>query len=161
MKKRIAFPLLSLVGLVIFYACEKDDVCVDRITPRLFVQFYKSRDHTTEEPATLTLGNFTITTLEKGGKWNALYSNATADSVYLPLHIDADTSKFTINIDEKRTDVLTIWYQRKSQFVSKACGLRTIYINLRETHTADSIKSITINREDILDEYKPGLSIYF
>ena len=168
MKKRIAFPLLSLVGLVVFYACERDDVCVDRITPRLFVQFYKSPDHKAEEPATLTLRNLTITTLGKGEKgkgekWNALYSNITADGVYLPLRIDADISKFTISIDEKRTDVLTIRYQRKNQFVSKACGLRTIYINLRETHTTDSIKSITINREDILleDEDKPGLSIYF
>ncbi len=163
MKKRIAFPLLSLVGLVIPYACEKDDVCVDQITPRLFVQFYKNPDHPAEEPATLTLRNFTITTLGKGEKWHALYSNSTADHVYLPLRMDADISKFTIGIDEKSSDVLTVRYQRKNQFVSKACGLRTVYINLREAHTPDSIKSITTNREDILleDEDKPGLSIYF
>ncbi len=159
MKRRTAF--LCLIGVVFFCACEKDDVCVDWITPRLFVQFYESQDHATDKPTELTLANVTVTR-DLDGKQEELYANAKTDTLYLPLRIDADISEFTIRIDEKSTDKLTIAYERKNQFVSKACGLKTIYMHLRETHTTDSIKSIAIEQKDILEnEDEPGLYIYF
>lgn len=177
MKSGIRLVLLSTLGLILLCACEKDDVCVGLITPRLLVQFYsneakavdnaKETDNTKETDsakkahAELTLSGLSITALSKKGR-DTLYTDVTTDTVYLPLRIDEDQSKFEFDLDGKSTATLNISYTRKKQFVSKACGLRTIYLDLRESHAGGSIKKVIINQTDTLEnEAKPGLSIYF
>ena len=155
--------LLATLGFFLFYNCEKDDVCVGLLTPRLPVQFYKAQYKGKEEKegAKLRLDRVTVVALD-GKAPDTLYREVSVDALYLPLRIDRDSSRFKIEVDEKSSDLLRIRYTRKNEFVSKACGLRSIYLNLREIHTNDSLKSVVINRQDTLkNEAEKGLSIYF
>jgi Family of unknown function (DUF6452) len=128
--------LLLFVFFFSVYSCEKDDICIDPITPNLIIRFYDNTDG-------ITLKNVTDLQI-KNTDIDSIYSNniISSDSIAIPLNINQDSTTyvFTINsndIDLANSDTLKISYTRKNVFVSRSCGFKTIFKNASLNLTTD------------------------
>lgn len=147
------FAALSAVS------CEEDDVCVGEGTPNLTVVFRNSIDDTKLRDSifieSLNADNVVLDTV--------LYWTVT-DSIKLPLGgLDETTSYFQIRRKMTGTpDVLTINYNTKSSYVSKACGFRITYDNLGYQSTENEIQNLVPGESNILEnESATNLYIYY
>lgn len=147
------FAALSAVS------CEEDDVCVGEGTPNLTVVFRNSIDDTKLRDSifieSLNAENVVLDTV--------LYWTVT-DSIKLPLGgLDETTSYFQIRRKMTGTpDVLTVNYNTKSSYVSKACGFRITYDNLGYQSTENEIQNLVPGESNILEnESATNLYIYY
>jgi uncharacterized protein DUF6452 len=148
-KLRIA--CCTLIGIIPFFGCEKDDICVDSDTPLLVIRFY---DNINPE----NTKNFTklrIQGLGQTSNVDTFADRSTADSLAIPLRADSasTTYLFTLNsegetgADTGNVDTLTFNHETKEIYVSRGCGFVANYENLSPNLTADVdnwIKSIEI-----------------
>jgi len=128
-----------------FYSCQKDDICIDPITPNLIIRFYDFADNSILKKAdNLQIKNIDI---------DSIYSNnlASTDSVAIPLNINKDITKYVLTINSidsilTNSDTITISYTRKPTFVSRSCGFKTVFNDVSISLTADNnnwIKNIS------------------
>jgi hypothetical protein len=129
------FCVLFIIGFLIT-GCEKDDICDPSTptTPRLVIQFFDS----TNRSATKVINNLKI--VGEGMDYNngVLNDNGSQiwnDSlVFVPLKITQDVTKFrfirnaqdTI-LSNDITDELEFNYSRRDEYVSRACGFKTLF----------------------------------
>ncbi len=135
MKKIILFLVLALV--LSFSSCEKDDICIDPITPNLIIRFYDNTDaNTLKSVANLQIKNTDIDSI--------FTDNIVAtDSITIPLNAFAEntTYQLTINSTDTNTansDTLKISYTREDVFVSRSCGFKTIFKDVSLSVTSDT-----------------------
>jgi len=86
---------ISLIFILFlsFYACEKDDICIDPITPNLIIRFYDIADTTLLKVANnLQIKNIDI---------DSIYSNnlVATDSIAIPLNVNQDTTTYVLTIN--------------------------------------------------------------
>ena len=166
MKKYITFFTLLISILT---SCEKDDICLEEITPKLIIRFYDFED-TSELKKVLNLkvqiegidGNYTdesITTL--------------TDSIAIPIKVTDDNTKFILTItqiaDDETTseneDTFELVYTRVDEFVSRSCGYKTLFHNTEIPieyvggSWIDSIKVID-REQNILNEKSAHVKIF-
>ncbi len=146
--------LLILLLFLSFLACEKDDICIDPITPNLIIRLYDVTDATTvKSVANLQIKNIDI---------DSLFSDniIATDSITIPLNVNQDntTYVFTINTDDAaltNSDTLKISYAREAIFVSRSCGFKTVFKNVSFNLTSDTnnwIQSVVfIEPENTID----------
>ncbi len=149
--KRIGI-LLAIVLLVA--ACEKDDICVEPITPNLILRFYNNASQTD------------IKAVERLSVWAdgkdtlSAYTSVTADSIIIPLNTQATQTIYNFkmnnvdgNIANNMIDQLTINYEVEEVYVSRSCGFKAIFNNVTVTSGSGWILSFapgtitTINNE--------------
>ena len=75
------YLILFIVFLVTQLSCEKDDICVEPITPSLIIKFYDDEDHSQPKQ----LSSPYIWAVGKDSLSN--YSNESLDSIALPLDL--------------------------------------------------------------------------
>ena len=130
---------LLLIGLLFlsFLACEKDDICIDPITPNLIIRLYDITDGTTIKSVT----NLQIKNIDQD---SIFQDNITvADSITIPLNINQDSTTYVFTIDNNdanlaNSDTLKISYTREDVFVSRSCGFKTIFKNVNLSLTSDN-----------------------
>lgn len=149
MKKIIALLLL----ITAFYSCERDDICPASTptTPHLYIKFFD----VAEPDETKKITNLLIQGLDNDNNGLELYQLvSSADSIALPLRtIDNDddplngiTTKFrlhknyvyNINDPDDETDdtisgnedIISIKYTTEDVYISRACGYKTIFVNV-------------------------------
>lgn len=131
---KIAFKILGVIGAVamLLVSCERDDICAESTptTPLLIIRFYDA-----ENPSEFKAASDLIVA-EVGASVGLLF---TGDSISIPLRTEVDitTYRFTINsnaaVDDEdpiNADLIGFDYQRTEEYVSKACGFRTLYSQL-------------------------------
>ncbi len=166
--KKIVFITLSLLLAVSFWNCEKDDICAEGtpVTPRVIIEFYNAATPTVLKNVT-NLGVIEPT-LSTGFSFTAI------SKIQVPLKTTADitTLRFIQNgSDTDNTndniDVVTFNYQRVDEYVSRACGFKTLFY-LNETNpvvlTADGnnwIQNIVVTQPNIENENEVHVKIYF
>jgi hypothetical protein len=149
-------------------SCEKDDICAEGtpVTPRVIIEFYKFTTPTVLENVT-NLG-IIEPTLSTGFSFTAV------SKIQAPLKTTADvtTLQFIQNGSDTDTmndniDVITFNYQRVDEYVSRACGFKTLFY-LNETNpvvlTADGnnwIRNIVVTQPNIENENEVHVKIYF
>ena len=137
------FSVLSATFLAV--SCESDDICDHTVnTPRLVVRFYNANN--TRTP--MSIANLTI---YGEGNSTPLVSNATLDSIALPLRL------------QNPTTYLTLTYNTEETFVSKACGIKTTYNTLSATiqdANTSWLKGVTIKNNTIDNEKKAHIHLY-
>jgi hypothetical protein len=166
--KKIVFITLSLLLAVSFWNCEKDDICAEGtpVTPRVIIEFYKFTTPTVLENVT----NLDVIepTLSTGFSFTAV------SKIQVPLKTSVDTTtlRFIQNGSDTDTtndniDVITFNYQRVDEYVSRACGFKTLFY-LNETNpvvlTADGnnwIQNIVVTQPNIENENEVHVKIYF
>ncbi len=160
MKKVKILSVFVLALISGFWACEKDDICIDGDTPLLVIRFYDI-DNPTElktVPSLRIIGvgqNTTVTTVT---------DRSTLDSISIPLRVSEDTTGFyfiknssdveeddsegnTVTLEGGDVDTLYFNYTRKDKFISRACGYIANFENLEsdlEMETENWIKEIEI-----------------
>lgn len=130
MKKII---LLVAAIAFIFTSCEKDDICdaSTSTTPRLVIRFYDVNNASVAKNVTnLTIiGQGNTTAVSFGGS-----TLINGNTVSIPLQTDVDITKFRFILNFGNSnpavvneDEIQLNYSRKNEFVSRACGFKTVY----------------------------------
>ena len=128
--RKLLPALLIAILLVHISSCEKDDICVDGDTPLLVIGFFDVTDTAEAKQVTsLRIINTDITTVLENESFS---DRSSPDSLLVPLRIDEVTTAYQFISDsaddddtEEETgniDTLTITYQVRENFVSRACG---------------------------------------
>lgn len=138
--KTLRFSCLIALLLVCLASCEKDDICVDGDTPLLVIGFFDAQDPDKAKVVPSlrvkeVLLDEVVNTIED--------RSSTLDSIGIPLRIDASSTSFafiTNSDDDPITgeetgdvDILTISYQTREVFISRACGFVVHYDALNVT----------------------------
>ncbi|WP_298480272.1 DUF6452 family protein [uncultured Maribacter sp.] len=148
-----------LIGVILFLACEKDDICVDGDTPLLQIGFYDTTDTDTALTAT------SIRVIGEG-QTNAIQTDSLKDrtdlkNISIPLKTVGNSTSFTFILDSEdddnnneigNPDTVTFSYELGDEYVSRACGFIANYNGITATLTADSdnwIKGIEFIAADI------------
>jgi len=167
--KKILFGLFTLLFALSIWNCEKDDICEDGTptTPKLIIEFYDNDNPTNKK-------NVTDLKVIAEGMTTSLEYNAVS-KIELPLKTDTDLVKYNLVFNSKNADValqnedkITINYNRKDIYISRACGFKTLY-NLNAnpngmvltTDPDNWIKEITIQKFTIENENETHVKIFF
>ena len=164
MKQLFLLLLLS----VFFSSCEKDDVCDTNTptTPKIVIEFYDVANPT-------TLKNVTNLGVIAPGFTSGFGFTATS-KIKVPLKTFEDSSVLYFiqngSIDpttDDNLDEITFNYNRKTVFVSRACGYKTLF-TLNSTNpitvTPDSnnwIQNVIVSQPNIENEDETHIKIYF
>ncbi|WP_373516853.1 DUF6452 family protein [Pricia sp.] len=145
---KLKVPLIILLGILAFSACEKDDICIDADTPRLVIRFYDAMDTTLSKD----VQNLVVIGVDDLGLRDTI-PNAALDSIVLPLRPNNTSTTFTLSRQTSITDInidtLRLVYDPKEVFASRACGYIVNYDSLQATVQQDDslwIQQIIIDR---------------
>ena len=159
---------LVVVFSIFFSGCEKDDICDANTptTPKVVIEFYDVANPT-------TLKNVTNLGVIAPGFTNGLKFTATS-KIKVPLKTFQDTSILYFiqngSIDptsDDNLDEITFNYSRKTVYVSRACGYKTLFtLNTTNpiTVTPDSnnwIQNVIVTQPNIENEDETHIKIYF
>ena len=117
------YLFLSLIALL-FLSCEKDDFCIDPITPNMIIRFYDA----TNTSNTKSVSNLSVN--PEG--LDVIYSNESLDSILIPL--DVTSGQIIYNFSKgNNQDIITIDYDVEEVFVSRSCGFKAIFNDVTVT----------------------------
>ena len=125
-KRSVILALAVLFSI----SCERDDICIDEITPKLIIRFYDFENpELFKDVANLKVNiegveedyvNETITSL--------------TDSISLPVNVAGNETRYVLTLQEtdileqeENPDVLVITYTQEDVFVSRPCGYKAIF----------------------------------
>ena len=114
------YLLLSIIALLIS-SCEKDDFCIEPVTPNMIIRFYNATNITQTKPVT------DLSVYSEG--FDELYTNANLDSILIPLNVTSNQIIYNLS-SESNLDVITINYDIEEVFVSRSCGFKAIFNNV-------------------------------
>ena len=160
------FRILFIALTSIYISCERDDICAESTstTPRLIIEFYDDLDPEVLKSVTrLTVYGEGLITDENGNEIEpesasskTIVFNQNVNTVSLPLLIGEEDQSITtryilekdtnLRIDEtgdSNLDILEISYTPKFQYVSRACGFKSIFTNLTVNIVSDGDNWIT------------------
>ncbi len=158
-KQNWKYLLLFVILIVSQISCEIDDICLDGGTPQLIVRFCDEKSPADtiifKKPLKLFIG----AVKEK----DTLYKGVSLDSLVLPLNTAKNLTSFWLetNDDKKVKDIITLKYDKEDVFVSKSCGYKTIFKNVKKEKTGSWIKKMILKSTNIENEKKAHLYIYF
>ncbi|WP_422104247.1 DUF6452 family protein [Winogradskyella sp.] len=126
--------------------CERDDICAEGTptTPRLLIEFYDatSPEDLKSVPRLTLYGEGLVTDPIESSDATLIF-NSNANAAELPLLVgpenETTTSRFileqssNLRIDEtgdSNVDIIEISYNSEFQYVSRACGFKSIFTNL-------------------------------
>ncbi|MFT5863940.1 MAG: hypothetical protein ACI828_002608 [Flavobacteriales bacterium] len=131
---KTTFKILGVLAVltILLVSCERDDICAESTptTALLIIRFYDA-DNPTEFKAASDL-----VVAEVGASTGLIF---TGDSIAIPLRTDIDitTYRFTNNANADidadnppNEDLINFDYIRTEEYVSKACGFRSLYEQL-------------------------------
>ena len=157
--------LILLLLIMATTNCERDDICIDEITPKLIIRFY---DFDNSE---LTKSVDNIVVRIKGVGIDSLYTdNSTTittltDSIAIPLLVTDSETKFILtanSTDETliSIDTLTLNYIIEEIFVGRSCGFKSVFNNIDYENTTNWIKNIEVVTDTITNETSAHVKIF-
>jgi hypothetical protein len=176
MKKINIFVLLIAIILI---GCERDDICAETTptTPRLRVEFYDATSPEDLKSVTsLTLYGEELVTDPTEFSAATIVYNTNENEADLPLKISSEgvetTSRFVLEKDSNlrigetgtsNKDIIEISYLPQFEYVSRACGYKSIFNNLNVTLENDSnnwISSIDVIETTVKNENTVHVRIF-
>lgn len=159
---------LVLIFLLLNLACEKDEICLEEITPKLILRFYDQNDP--DEFKSVRNIKINIEGIE--GDYTDTSISTVTDSIAVPIKVSANITRFILTLPgddsqgiEENRDTLSLIYLQEDIFISRSCGYKTIFHEGEITLTEDGNNWIKLleQREDpleITDENKAHVKIY-
>lgn len=160
--------LLFVLISCFFSGCEKDDICDagTPTTPKIVLEFYDIANPT-------VLKNVTNLGIIAPGFTNGFGFSGTSN-IKIPLKTFQDSSVFYFiqngsaepSTDDNQDEV-TFNYTRRTEYVSRACGYKTLYVlntSNPVTVTPDSnnwIQNVIVTQPNIENENETHVKIYF
>lgn len=168
MKKiRLTSFILIIIGSL-FISCERDDICAEATvtTPKLVIEFFDA-----ENTGDLkNIRDLEVREIEKETNDSLLFNSGS--SIAIPLKTDAIETSYVFNLNALAesgglTDTLTFSYSTEELYVSRACGFKVDFIDLRvdlenqEDNPQSWIRDIEIRETIIENEAETHLFIYY
>ncbi len=130
-QNKIYILSLLLIGFLQL-SCERDEICIDAITPHLTIRFYDNDD-----PETKKSVNGLIVVSEINGELDTIKIQP-KDSIPLPLNVYDTQTTFilTKNSADPTTlnrDKLIVTYKVENVFVGRSCGYKSVFKNVDYT----------------------------
>lgn len=151
MKRNLIYIILGLLTVI---SCERDDICLDDVTPNLIIRFYDFENQA--ELKSISMDSIKI----EGFEVLEDYTGKTTDSLTIPLNVSDEITKFII-YEDTTEETITFSYDRFDEFVSRSCGYRTIFNNIAVQENSDNwIQLIEIVNSTINNEEKAHIYIY-
>lgn len=171
--KKLIFLILILFACL---SCEKDDICDPntQVTSQVVIDFYDFANP--QQLRNLTdlkvIAEGAIDTLVLGG--NEFETNDS--KIKLPLRVTANTTKYKLifnanNQLARRTDEITFNYSKRDEFISRACGFKTLFElneidavllnNQSVLKNGNWIRNYIISTKKIENEIETHIKIYF
>lgn len=137
--------------------CEKDDICVDPITPFLVITFKDYEDQSESK-------SILLDSVWAEGK-DLFIEGESTDSIAIPLDLNNDFTlyHFAINNSDDlvKVDDINFAYTRKDVFVGRSCGYKTTFENFNvESNTTNWIKEIEVKKTIIDNDTTEAVTIY-
>ena len=149
-----------------YFGCERDEICLEEITPKLILRFYN--ENNTDELKRVQGLVVRIEGIE--GDYEDESITVFTDSIAVPLKVTENSTKIILNLsgdteDEDNLDTLSVNYSQEDIFISRACGYKTLYKEAQAALVDDQdnwIKGIEIKKEpfEIIDEKTAHVKIY-
>ena len=140
--KKYIIPIIAIITLIV--SCEKDDICIDPVTPQLVIRFYDNADPTEYKSQSSLY-------VWAEGK-DSIYSNVSTDSIALPLNPAEDFTTYHLSSNSIE-DEITINYTREEVFVSRSCGFKYNFNTLNLTDVTNNwIISTEITNQTVENE---------
>ncbi len=179
--KKIKVLFLCIAMTLI--SCERDDICAESTStsPRLLIEFYDatSTDDLKNVPRLTLYGEGLIIDPTVSTDTTIVY-NANANSAELPLKIEPEEGELrtvtryiiekdtNLRLDDDQTtqsniDILEISYVSELQYVSRACGYKSIFKALSVSFDNDGdvwLSSIEVIDTEIKNENTVHVKIY-
>jgi hypothetical protein len=144
----------------VFSACEKDDICLSPTTPKLVLRFYDSANPTEYK----SVPNFSVIA---ESKTDSLFTAQSLDSIAIPLNTNGTQTIYNLktsstgNKADNKYNKLTISYTTETVFVSRSCGLKSIFKTVTITSDNGWFQSFTPNSITSIDnETSAHVQIY-
>jgi len=141
MKKHTVIFTLFILLTSFFLGCEKDEICLEEITPKLVIRFYDNEDPTEYK----SVSNLKIQLVGIDGEYIDQNIGAAVDSVAIPIKVTEDSTTFQLilngndtDLDNDNEDVFTLNYTREDIFVSRSCGYKTVFHDATTQLNTDS-----------------------
>lgn len=164
MKKEITSLFLFLTTLVLLPSCERDEICIDPITPKLYIAFYDLDDPESKK----SVNNLAVEILDVDIENNTL-DTLGRDSIGIPLNIYENKTTVVLTANSRdntliNQDTISITYDTEEVFVGRSCGYKMIFNNINITKGSESlenqwIKSISIEQREIENENKAHVTV--
>ncbi|MBJ2175372.1 hypothetical protein JBL43_14050 [Aureibaculum sp. A20] len=163
MRKNITILFLIISTIVMLNSCERDEVCIDPITPNLIVVFYDFDDSENEK----SVNNLAIEIIDIDGIGKSL-DTVQIDSVGIPLNVYDNQTKIVLTANSKddllfNRDTILVSYTTEEVFVGRSCGYKSIFNNVtisRNFNDSDKwIKSLLLSQTEIEDETEAHVTI--
>jgi hypothetical protein len=168
MKKITLYISLIFLSLLTFLSCEKDDICIEENTPLLIIRFFDI-DNPKEYKKVIRL-KVQIEGID-GDYINETITQLT-DSIAIPIKVTEDITRFKLilngNDDDDTNDnedIFDLNYVREDVFVSRSCGYKTLYYDVKTTLVNDGDNWIKLIKtvkdpQDILNEKSDHVKIF-
>ncbi len=112
-------------------SCQKDDFCIDPITPNLVIRFYDDAEPDDYKSV------FNLTVWADGKDTLENYNNVSTDSLAIQLDPSEDFTIYHLSADGIE-DQITINYLRNEVFVSRSCGYKYTFTELNLTNVSNN-----------------------
>ena len=157
-----------IIIITAFFACEKDEICLEETTPRLIIRFYNI-----DEPDELKKVSKLAARVEGIEDFysDGAISLAT-DSIVIPIRAEQDFTKIELVLngsdldpENDNSDFINLTYNREDKFVSRSCGYKALFYDVKTSFEVDDdnwVKSIkTVETpQNITNEYEAHVKIY-
>lgn len=141
MKKHL---ILFTILISLITSCQKDDFCIDPVTPNLIIRFYDN-DNPDEYKAVSGL-------IVWAEGLEEIYSNVSTDSIAIPLDPAEDFTLYHLT-SSNGEDTITINYLRNEIFVSRSCGYTYNFTELELNNVTNNwIINTEITNETVENE---------
>lgn len=167
LKKSYTIGLLAIASL---FACEKDDICEgEAATPNMRIEFYDKANSTVLKPF-YKLHCYAVPQTPTDSV--KIIEFTYKSEIQLPLDITSNQTIWNVTLFEivnndtiQKTDQLTFTYNPKIEYVSKACGYKTVFENVTANLNANNpenwITNFTLLNNNIINQETPDAKIYY
>ena len=141
--------------LFVSIACERDDLCLEKPSASVNAVFYNNVTQQREPLEISVLFNS-----------DTIIETQTTDSLLIPLPVHTDDFKYVFikhQGNSANPDTVRIRFGIGEQFISKACGFKTVYHNLQMNLTPDNdnwIQQIDITNPEVITDTVNHVKIY-
>ena len=163
MYKVIRIFVFLFLAAIIYAGCTADDICSEetQTTPKMVISFADHKISGIAKP----LNHIKITNIE----YDTIVWDAPAESISIPLSTEMDRSTYSFTIVKEGvsyTNTYQFDYNRKEVYVSRACGYKMHYTDLKakdisntDSTTPTWAQFITILNPIVEDEKSAHITI--
>ena len=161
---------IALIFILILaqLSCERDEICLEDITPKLIVRFYNA-NNPNELKSVLGL---TVNIEGIDGEYSNETITSLTDSIAIPLKVAEAKTRFVLTIPvetdegtEDNIDTIELTYSQQDIFVSRSCGYKTVFNDAQislindDNNWIQDVESKSVPLE-IIDENLAHVKIY-